>query len=163
MVRESLLDHLELPAGNVHRVRGEDDPAEAAASYERVLRETLATPEGPPLRTPGHRFDLVLLGLGEDGHTASLFPGSAALREQVRWVVAERAGAAPAARVTLTLPVLDAAAEVAYLVSGERKAATLARVTAAPSAHDLLPAQMVAPRDGRVRWLVDSAAAGAIR
>ena len=101
--------------------------------------------------------------LGEDGHTASLFPGAAAIREQTRWVVADRVEASPTARITLTLPVINAAAEVAFLVSGEEKAAMLRRVTDEPSRHYPLPAQLVAPRDGRVRWLVDRAAASGLR
>jgi 6-phosphogluconolactonase len=163
MARESLLDRLTLPAKNVHRIHGEDDPAEAAASYERVVRTALSTPAGPPRRTPGSRFDLILLGLGEDGHTASLLPDSAAVREQTRWVVADRVAASSMARITLTLPVINAAAEVVFLVSGGEKAAMLQRVTDQPSRHDLLPAQLVAPRDGRVRWLVDRAAASGFR
>ena len=163
MARESLLDHLDLPAENVHRIHGEDDPAEAATTYERVLREAFETPDGPPLRSSGNRFDLILLGLGEDGHTASLFPGTAAVWEQTRWVVADRVAASPTARITLTLPVLNAAAEVVFLVSGEQKAAVLQRVVEVPSGHDLVPARLVAPPGGRLRWLVDSAAANHLR
>jgi len=90
MTREALLAHVPVSEQNVHRIRGEDDPRRAAAAYERVLRETFATPVGPPRHAPGARFDLVLLGMGDNGHTASLFPGQTAVRETERWVVAER-------------------------------------------------------------------------
>lgn len=159
MAREALLARVPIPAENVHRVRGEDEPAAAAAAYERDLRETFATPDGPPHLSPGRRFDLVLLGMGEDGHTASLFPGTAALREPARWVRAVHPAAVPTARVTLTPAVINAAAEVAFLVSGRAKAATLRRVREGPYRPDALPAQIIAPRAGRLRWLVDADAA----
>jgi 6-phosphogluconolactonase len=159
MAREALLDHVTLPEANIHRMRGEDEPAAAAAAYERELRRAFSAPEGPPPSVPGHRFDLVLLGLGEDGHTASLFPGTASLREVSKWVTAHAAAPQSAWRITLTLPVIDAAAEVAFLVSGEQKAAILQRVIEGRGGPDELPAQRVAPRGGRLRWLVDAAAA----
>lgn len=159
MAHEALLAAVPIPAENVHRIRGEDEPAAAAAAYERDLRETFATPDGPPRLSPGSRFDLVLLGLGEDGHTASLFPGAAALREPARWVRAVHPAAVPTARVTLTPAVINAAAEVVFLVSGGAKAATLRRVREGPYQLDALPAQIIAPRAGRLRWLVDADAA----
>src|SRR5882762_6754871 len=88
MAREALLDHVPIPAANVHRIRGEDIPAEAALAYERTLRTMLRTPRGPPRETPGARIDLVLLGLGDDGHTASLFPGAIELEDGEPWVAA---------------------------------------------------------------------------
>ena len=146
MARETLLDRVPVPAANVHRIHGEDDPATAAAAYEATLR-ALA------------RIDLVLLGLGEDGHTASLFPGTAAVHEQTRWVVAARASAASMWRITLTPAVINAAAEVLFLVSGGAKAGILRRVIEGPRRPQELPAQVIAPSNGRVRWCVDAAAA----
>jgi 6-phosphogluconolactonase len=159
MAREALLDRVPLPEANVHRMRGEDDPAEAAAAYERELRRLFAATEGPPRTAPGQRFDLVLLGLGDDGHTASLFPGTAALRETSHWVVAHDVAATPSWRITLTFPVINAAAEIAFLVSGPEKATILQRVIEGSCRQAELPAQQVAPRAGRLRWLVDAAAA----
>jgi 6-phosphogluconolactonase len=159
MTREVLLDRVPVPQANVHRIRGEDVPAEAAAAYERELRQTFATPAGPPSRAPGRRFDLVLLGMGDNGHTASLFPGLAAVREKERWVVAEHVPEVSMWRITLTPPVLNAAAHVVFLVSGAEKAAMLQRVLAGPSEPDVLPAQAIAPSDGTLDWLVDTAAA----
>ena len=146
MARETLLDRVPVPAANVHRIHGEDDPATAAEVYEATLRTLL-------------RIDLVLLGLGEDGHTASLFPGSAAVHERTRWVMAARASAASLWRITLTPAVINAAAEVLFLVSGGAKAGILRRVLEGPRLPLELPAQAVAPSNGRVRWCVDAAAA----
>lgn len=157
--RRRLLDRVRVPVANVHRIEGERDAAQAAAAYERVLRATFATPLGPPRTEPGTCFDLVLLGLGDDGHTASLFPDTAAVRESERWVVAHAVDAAPSWRITLTPPVLNAAAGVLFLVAGREKARALRRVLEGPHAPDELPAQAIAPRAGRLRWMVDTAAA----
>ena len=146
MARETLLDRVPVPAENVHRIHGEDDPTIAAADYETTLRALL-------------RIDLVLLGLGEDGHTASLFPGSPAVHEQTRWVLAARAPAAAVWRITLTPAVINAAAEVLFLVSGGGKAGILRRVLEGPRRLQELPAQAIAPSNGRLRWCVDTAAA----
>ncbi len=161
--RERLLDHVPVPAANLHRIRGEDHPAAAAAVYERELRQAFATPDGPPRSAPGSRFDLVLLGMGDNGHTASLFPGMAAVHERERWVVAEQVAVEPRWRVTLTPVVINAAGEVVFLVSGREKAATLARVLDGLYQPHALPAQVVSPRSGRVRWLVDAVAAADLR
>ena len=163
MAREALLDHVPIPAANVHRIRGEDDPAEAATVYERVIRDVLRTPLGPPRDAPGARIDLVLLGLGEDGHTASLFPGTAALHDTRCWVRAEHVQRLAMWRITLTPVIINAAAEVAFLVSGVAKAAILQQVLEGPRRPYELPAQLIAPTAGRVRWFVDAPAAAALR
>lgn len=159
MARESLLDHVAVPARNVHRIRGEDDPPQAAAAYEQELRRFFVTPEGPPKHAPGSCFDLVLLGMGGDGHTASLFPGTAAVHETTRWVVAHHVAAVPTWRITVTPLVINAAAEVTFLVCGHEKAQMLQRVIEGPYLPDALPAQIIAPHDGGLHWLADASAA----
>jgi 6-phosphogluconolactonase len=159
MARETLLDHVPVLETNVHRIKGEDDPAEAALAYERVLRAVLRTPIGPPRAAPGSRIDFVLLGLGNDGHTASLFPGKASLHAKARWVVADYIHAVPMWRVTLTASVMNAAAEVAFLVSGDAKAAIVREVLEGPKRPQELPAQLIAPTTGRMTWLLDAPAA----
>lgn len=150
MARDALLAHVALPPENVHRIRGEGDPVESARAYEEELRAFFGAEP---------RFDLALLGLGTDGHTASLFPGSAALEETSRLVATTSAPGGGARRITMTLRALDAAARVVFLVAGASKAAALARVVSAGAGAELLPAARVRPRDGTVLWLVDRAAA----
>jgi len=159
MAREALLDHVPIPAAHIHRIRGEDPPPVAAEAYERTLRTLFATPVGPPRSDHRARFDLVLLGMGDNGHTASLFPGLHAVREGHRWVVAESVAEVGMWRITLTPVVLNAAAEILFLVAGADKAAMLHRVLDGPVRPDELPAQVVAPHDGGLRWLVDTDAA----
>lgn len=161
MARETLLDHVPMPTAHVHRIRGEDDPVAAAGAYEQTLRRVLRTPRGPPREAPGARIDLVLLGLGEDGHTASLFPGAPppAVPDNERWVIAHRVPVEPPWRITLTPVILNAAAEVLFLVSGGAKAAIVHRVLEGPLRPHELPAQLIAPAGGRVLWLLDAAAA----
>jgi 6-phosphogluconolactonase len=156
MARQALLDHLEqLPTGNVHRILGELEPGQAARRYENELEQ--AFPKG---KYP--RFDLVLLGLGEDGHTASLFPGSAALSETKRWVVPVEHTIPPlplVTRISLTLPVINAAANVLFLVSGPGKTDIFSQVMQVPAGSNLLPARLVRPKTGRLVWAVDRKAA----
>ncbi len=159
LTRAALLAHVPIPPANVHRIRGEEPPSAAAADYERELRTAFAAPTGPPRHAPGARFDLVLLGMGDNGHTASLFPHRPVLAERERWAVADRVDATPADRVTLTVPALNAAALALFLVVGAEKAPMLRRVLEGPRDPEALPAQLIAPEDGLVRWLVDTAAA----
>ena len=147
MAREALLDKIPIPSENVHRIQGELPPEQAAAAYEAELEAVLGA-DG--------RFDLILLGMGTDGHTASLFPVTTALEERERAVVAVYVERLRAWRVTLTLPAINAARQVLFLVSGVAKAKTLARIRAGQP----LPASLVQPSEGQVVWLVDRAAAG---
>jgi 6-phosphogluconolactonase len=154
MAHEALLSKVPVPAAQVFRIRGDsDDPEQAAADYGRTIAQVFESRRGA---LP--RFDLVLLGLGIDGHTASLFPGSPVLKEVFRPVAAVHASAASIPqRFTLTLPILNAAARVVFLVSGAEKAKVVKAVLGPHGAT--LPAGMVHPADGRLLWLLDRAAA----
>jgi 6-phosphogluconolactonase len=158
MARETLLDHVPLPESNIHRMLGEIDPAQAAADYEQVLRPFFRQSTGPK-NLPQPRFDLLLLGMGEDGHTASLFPGTAALHELSRWVVENHVEKLGAWRITLTAPAINAAATVIFLVSGGAKAAILRAVLKGPHQPEKYPSQLVKPENGDLIWMVDTAAA----
>jgi 6-phosphogluconolactonase len=148
MAFDSLLGRVPVDPARVHRLKGELDPLQAAAEYERELR---AGSRDIP------RLDLVLLGLGGDGHTASLFPGTTAIAERERIVVANPVPALHTTRLTFTLPLINRARRVAFLVSGADKAAIVARVLEGPAG--VLPAQLVKPDEGDLVWLVDNAAA----
>ena len=152
MVKESLLSHVPIPMVNVHRMRGEDDPALGARHYEEELRAFFKA-------APWPRFDLVLLGMGDDGHTASLFPHTAALREKKAWVVPNWVERLKTFRLTLTVPAICHAANIVFLVTGEAKARRLYEVLNGPRDPERLPAQLIRPVDGRLEWLVDKAAA----
>jgi 6-phosphogluconolactonase len=154
MTRQALIDHVPIPGENVHRIRGEDEPQVAADAYERVLREFFGSGE-----VPSRSFDLVLLGMGPDGHTASIFPGTAATIEARRWVMPVHVERPKAMwRVTLTTVVLNAAADVTFLVAGAEKATRLHEVLQKGERRPLLPVQLVRPTDGSVHWMVDAAA-----
>lgn len=151
MVREAWLDASAHPPREVHRMRGEDPPEVAAAEYERGLRERLGARP---------RLDLALLGMGPDGHTASLFPGTAALEERERLVCVGEGPPPARARLTLTLPALQLARELVFLVQGAEKRDALRQVLAPREGEAHLPARRVAEGAPRVVWLVDRAAAG---
>jgi len=162
MVNESLLTKIAIPAENVFRVTAENPDAAAAASdYEARLRRFFELDFGDrPGDRPGEfpRFDLILLGMGPDGHTASLFPDSPALDEQSRLVVANWVAKFNTHRITFTFPVLNRAAEVMFLASGADKADMLRQVLEGKNAPTL-PSQRVQPSDGKLLWMLDEAAA----
>jgi 6-phosphogluconolactonase len=153
MAKKAFLDAVAIPPANVHRIRGEIDPATAAADYASILRTDLG--ERP-------RFDLVLLGLGPDGHTASLFPGSPPTTDDAALVRAVYAPSQAMWRVTVTPEVINAARTVVFAVEGAEKAAILATVLEGPHDPTTYPAQIVAPEPGRLVWLVDRLAAGTL-
>ena len=149
MAQEVLLSKVPLPPANVHRMRGEDDPAAAALAYDQEIRAQFGDQPA--------RFDLVLLGMGADGHTASLFPGGA--DTEPGKLVAATTAPDGGRRISLTLPAINAARTVLVMVSGERKAAMLKRVLGAGARPEGLPIQQVKPADGQLLWLIDQAAA----
>jgi len=153
MANETLLSKVPIPPDRIFRMRGEaENPEDAAADYARTLTTVFATPRGG---LP--QFDLVLLGMGLDGHTASLFPGSPAVKEIFRTVVAVHAAAASIPqRLTLTLRPINAAARVMFLVAGAEKAKVVKAILRDGA---MLPAGLVRPTDGALTWLVDRAAA----
>jgi 6-phosphogluconolactonase len=157
MTREALLSKVDVPAENVHRVLTEDGtPEEVAAAYERTLREAFGTGEGE-----APRFDLIHLGLGDDGHTASMFPGTNAMHEAERLVVPVWVEKFQSNRITMTPVVLNNAAEVQFLVAGASKVDVVPQVIRGAYEPDRLPSQTVRPRDGALRFLLDrDAAAG---
>ena len=151
--RELFLRHVNIPDGNVHRIRGELGPVEASKDYIRVLEQFAA------LHFEWPRFDLVLLGMGADGHTASLFPGSPMKALGPTMAVTAHYQNRPAERVTLTPPVFNSARLILFMVAGGNKALTLSKVLSDIYQPELYPAQRIVPKDGRLIWLVDEAAA----
>jgi 6-phosphogluconolactonase len=152
MVYEALISKVPIPAKNVRRMIGEGDAHENARLYEEQLKIFFAGVTWP-------RFDLVFLGMGEDGHTASLFPGSEALNEKSSWVVATRMERLKQDRITLTLPVFNHAARIIFLVTGKEKAKRLHDVMQPQPGSERVPAQEIQPLAGTLEWLVDRAAA----
>lgn len=157
MAKATLLDRVPIPGNRVHRMQAERDDLDLAArEYEAEIARSFRVPPGaePPA------FDLILLGLGPDGHTASLFPHTEAVRERARWVVRNRVPKLNSDRVTLTTPILNRGETVLFLVAGAEKAPALQAVLEGPADPDRLPAQLIRPRAGRLIWLADRAAAG---
>lgn len=156
MANEAMLGKAPVDPKQVHRIKAEKrNPTQAAEEYEQELRASFKL---QPDQLP--RFDLVLLGMGPEGHTASLFPGTKALKEERRLVVSNWVGKLYTDRITLTPPVLNNAARVIFMVHGEEKAPALKAVLEGPYEPEQLPAQMIKPKGGKVLWLVDPAAAG---
>lgn len=156
--REALLETIEIPACNIHRIMPERGGAvKAAEEYETELKTFFSLSKGG---IP--RFDLVFLGMGEDGHTASIFPASAALNENVRLVSAPWVAKLNAFRITLTPPAINNAACIIFLVTGAEKAGAVQQVLEGSYMPEQLPAQIVNPKSGKLIWLLDRAAASQI-
>jgi 6-phosphogluconolactonase len=157
MADEALLARVPVPARNVHRIMGEGDAVANSRLYEDELQTFFAGMRWP-------RFSLVLLGMGDDGHTASLFPGSQALAEQRAWVVANWVEKLNAYRITLTVPAINGAARIVFIVTGAGKAERLRMVLRGVESdsdlqHESLPSQLIRPAAGMLEWLVDREAA----
>ena len=152
MTREAMLAKAPVPPENIHPIPTDGTAEDAARRYERTLQDAYGAPTLDPQRP---LFDVTLLGLGRDGHTASLLPGEPVLNERARWVVAVSHGR-PEVRITMTYPVIESSRRVAFLVAGEEKAAIFAAIRAGNSQ---VPAARVRPV-GELFWFVDQAAAG---
>lgn len=152
MANESLLSRVPVPTQNVHRIEGLGDAVANASDYESEMRGLFGDTEWPQL-------DLVLLGMGDDGHTASLFPNTAALEERRTWVAANWVEKLGAWRVTLTAPAVNAARHVLFLVGGAGKAERLREVLKGEREPTRLPSQLIRPHDGTLEWFVDRAVA----
>jgi len=158
MVNEAMLSKVPVPPGNVFRIPAENSDAnEVASAYEQTVRKFFQLDAGG---VP--RFDLILLGMGPDGHTASLFPGTAGLKERSRLVIANWVEKMKTHRLSFTLPVLNAAREVAFLVSGTDKAPVLKAVLEGNEPGEQYPAKLVQPKDGKLIWFLDRAAASGL-
>ncbi len=159
VARHLLLSRVQIPIANIHRMRGEDEPEPAATAYDAVLREFFTRRLG----IPRARFDLVMLGMGADGHTASLFPAMNAVRETEKWVMAQHVEKLDSWRLTLTPAAINAASNVAFVVTGAEKADILKRVLKDPPDPNNLPAQAINPVNGNVRWFLDTGAGKALK
>jgi len=158
MAKENLLDHLPIVPDHVFRMEGERPAKEAAVRYEEVLQRVFSPcEEGAP------RFDLILLGMGADGHTASLFPETAVLGETKQWVAAPWVDKFQTHRITLTPPVFQAAKQVLFVVAGLDKAEAIQAVLEGPLQPSRYPAQIVDPVQGNVTWLLDRDAASGLK
>ncbi|MEX0829289.1 MAG: 6-phosphogluconolactonase [Nitrospirales bacterium] len=159
MAKEHLLDRVPIPMDQVFRMEGECQAQDAADRYEDVLQRvfSLKNKEVVP------RFDLILLGMGPDGHTASLFPETSVLRETTRWVAAPWVEKLHTHRITLTPPVLNAAHHIVFVVSGLDKSLAVQAVLEGPSQPSQFPAQLVNPVQGEVIWLLDSESASQLQ
>jgi 6-phosphogluconolactonase len=154
MAQRELLSRLQVPAEHVHRIQGERPPVDAAMEYEQELAQVFGGV------VP--RFDLITLGVGEDGHTASLFPHTPSVLEQKRNVLGYFVPQLSSWRVTLTLPVLLNARSILFFAAGRRKAEIIWRIRSAVTPSSDLPASMVRPQDGSLEWMLDAEAASLI-
>jgi 6-phosphogluconolactonase len=158
MGHDIFLRTIPIPEENIHRIKGEANPEDEAQRYAEEIRSIV------PLGSPGFpRFDWIFLGLGSDGHTASLFPGSSAFEEKESICVAAEHPLTGQNRITLTLPVINSAARVSFLVSGIEKSGIVARILGDQGKGPLLPASKVSPQDGLFEWYLDRQAASMIR
>ncbi len=152
MAYDTLLDHVPIPAAQIHVMQTDCEPNESMARYDALLHHYF---DGQPTS-----FDLTLLGLGDDGHTLSLFPGTAVVHEETHWTAAFWLATQAMYRLTLTAPIVNQSAAVAFLVAGEKKAAPLHEVLYGPYQPDVYPAQQIKPTPGELHFFVDQAANG---
>jgi len=156
MAYDTLLNHVPVPEDQIHLMQTDyPDPAESAHAYERILHRYF---DGQP-----HSFDLLLLGMGDDGHTLSLFPGTEVVHEMKRWCAAFYLQQQDMFRVTITRPIANASSCVLFLTTGAAKAPALHEVLQGPTNIDLYPSQTIRPEKGELHWIVDEAAAAKLQ
>jgi 6-phosphogluconolactonase len=155
MAYDTLLNYVPVPAAQIHVMRTDIGPVESAAEYEKILHEYFD-------QSPGS-FDLVLLGMGDDGHTLSLFPGTAAVHEERAWAIAYFLKAQDMYRITLTKTIVNKAARIAFLTTGPGKAHALKEIQEGAYNPDLYPSQEIKPVRGELHWFVDEAAAAGLK
>ncbi|HEX5555004.1 MAG TPA: 6-phosphogluconolactonase [Chitinophagaceae bacterium] len=151
MAYDALLKKVPIPPGQIHYMDTGVPPEQSASQYEKILHRYFDSRQ--------ETFDLVLLGMGDDGHTLSLFPGTPVIHEQKAWVKAPYVEKQHMHRITLTAPVVNKASTVVFLVAGGKKADTLKQVTQGPPRPDLYPSQVIRPANGNLHWFIDEAAA----
>lgn len=150
MTYDTLLDHVPVPASQIHVMKTDIDPEAAARQYDEILHQYFSEGETT--------FDLALLGMGDDGHTLSIFPGSELVDEKSAWVKAIYVPAQKMYRITLTVPITNRAAKVAFLTAGSNKAAVLKQVVSGEFNPGLYPSQLIRPENGELYWFVDKEA-----
>jgi 6-phosphogluconolactonase len=160
--KESLLDRAPIPESNIHRIHSELDPRLAASHYEDTLRDFFFGEENQ-LKERKFLFDLVFLGMGGDGHTASLFPRTSALEESDRWVVGNYVEGLGTWRITMTASFINQSQQVVFLVTGSGKKTRLKEVLFGPRDPSTLPAQLINPHSGNLWWLLDESAAALLK
>jgi len=154
MTNQALLSHIDIPESNIHRVLGEDPPTNEALRYSKVIEENVASENGFP------QFDWIFLGMGDDGHTASLFPGSSNLKENEKVCVVAEHPETGQKRVSITFPVINNANRVSFLVAGAAKEPVFKKILEKGESEKLpYPSSMVEPSDGVLEWYLDKAAA----
>lgn len=157
MASESLLNHVPIPKENIFRIKGEDNPSDEANRYAEVIRKQVPSKKGSP------RFDLIMLGLGTDGHTASIFPGSQHLFEHDKLCEVVQHPQTLQTRITITGEVINQAKTVVFLVTGETKANMVATLLEQQDDWENFPASQVRPKNGRLLWLLDDKAASNLK
>jgi 6-phosphogluconolactonase len=155
MAYDALLNHVPVPSAQIHIMRTDIAPEKSAADYEQILHQYFGNADRPSSTS----FDLVLLGMGEDGHTLSLFPGTEVVHESQAWVKAFFLKAQDMYRITLTKTIVNSSCTIAFLTTGSNKSKAIKQVLEGPADPDLYPSQEIKPQTGQLHWFVDEAAA----
>jgi len=161
MAFDTLLNHVPVPPSQIHIMRTDIPPEQSAIEYEKILHQYFDPQQLK--RLPGNTFDLVLLGMGDDGHTLSLFPGTTLVHEEKTWVKSFFLSSQNMYRISLTKSIVNRSARIAFLTTGQSKANALKQVLQGAHNPDLYPSQVIQPANGELHWFVDEAAAGLLK